>query len=51
MAKEYKGFDGMDFTNWMLFKMLIQIYGEDRLIEILNKVKVEGGIKEIRTRG
>jgi len=46
--KEYIGYDGMDWSNWMLFKMLVQIYGEDRLIEILEKIKKDGGIKEIR---
>jgi len=44
-----EGFEGMSFTDWMIFKMLIAIYGEDKLISVLTKVKEHGGVNEIRT--
>lgn len=47
----HKGFDGIDFTEWVLFKMLIKIYGDDKLISTLKKIKAVGGIKEIHTVG
>jgi hypothetical protein len=45
-----EGFDGIDFTDWILFKMLIKIYGEDKLIEVLKSIKENGGINEIHMR-
>lgn len=48
-GKVHKGFEGIDFSDWILFKMLIKIYGEDKLIEVLKKIKDFGGIKEVKT--
>lgn len=47
--REYKGFNDIEFTNWLMFKMLIQIYGEDKLIQVLQLIKDNGGIKKVRS--
>ena len=47
--KQHDGFEGIDFSDWLMFKMIIKIYGEDKLIEVLTKIKDNGGIKVIRT--
>lgn len=48
-ARVYRSFEGIDFSDWLLFKMIIKIYGEDKLIEVLQKIKDHGGIKAIKT--
>ena len=48
-GKVCQGFEGIDFGDWLLFKMIIKIYGEDKLIEVLQKIKSYGGIKEVKT--
>ena len=48
--KTFKDFEGIDFTDWMIFKMLIKIYGEDKLISVLHTVKAGGGVREIKMR-
>lgn len=50
-GKVYRGFNGIDYTDWILFKLIIKVYGEDKLIEVLQDLKSRGGIKEIRTIG
>ena len=47
--KIYKGFEGIDYTEWILLKMIIKIYGEDKLIEVLKLIKEFGGIEGCRT--
>ncbi len=48
MERRYYGFEEMSFTDWIIFKMLLQVYGEDKLIEVIQKVKERGGIKEFK---
>jgi len=48
-GRQHNGFDGIDFSEWLLLKMIIKIYGEDKLIDVLQKLKQHGGIKEVRT--
>lgn len=43
------GFDGIDYTDWIIFKMLIKIYGEDKLIQVLSEIKNNGGVERIVT--
>jgi len=47
---DVQGFDDIDFTDWVVFKMLIKIYGEDKLIKTLSEIKEQGGIEEIKMR-
>ncbi len=46
---QYLDYKGIHFTDWIIFKMLIRIYGEDKLIEILKDLKERGGIEAIKT--
>ena len=43
------GFDGMDYASWVLFKLLILAFGEDYLIDKLEKIKNNGGVRELMT--
>jgi len=44
-------FEEMDFSTWLLFKQIILLHGEDRLIEMLEEIKKVGGIKEYKMYG
>jgi hypothetical protein len=47
--KILKGFDDIDYTDWIIFKMIIKIYGVNKLILTLHKIEEVGGIDEIHT--
>lgn len=47
---EIRGFDNIDYSDWIIFKMIVKIYGEDKLIGTLQKIKMAGGIKNFKTR-
>jgi len=46
---EIRGFMDISFTDWIVFKMLIKIYGPDKLISVLKEIIKAGGINEIKT--
>jgi len=45
--KNPAGFDGINYSDWLILTMLIELYGEEKLIATLNKVK-ETGLKNIK---
>jgi hypothetical protein len=49
--KLYQGYEGISFTDWIVLKMIIKIYGTQKIIEVCKNIDEIGGIENIKTIG
>lgn len=47
--KTIECFEGIDHSEWILLKMIIKIYGVEKLIAVLSFIKQIGGVENIKT--